>query len=110
MMPMVDITAIEQSAAAGAELPAGLTSPEQWLFLSLRMLYQQFRDGHLTREQAQKEKAHILDQFKSAQQTLEMYRDGQERWKRIMDMQGAVELSGCELCKKVVKIYDGRDT
>lgn len=104
-----DITQIEQSAAAGSELPAGLSSPEQWLFLSLRLLYQQYRDGHLTKEQAQKEKAHIIEQFKADQQTLNMYREGQERWHRIMNMQGTIELSGCEVCRKITKIYDGRE-
>jgi len=103
-----DLAEIERTASTGAELPTGLTSPEQWLFLSLRLLYRSHKDGYITTEQAKKEKAHIMDQFKSAQQTLEMYRDGQERFQRIRALQSDVEKSGCELCKRIIKIFDGR--
>lgn len=60
----------ESAAIAGCEMPGGLTSAEQRLFLSLRMLYHQKRTGIISRETAVLEKKKLLKTFE-----LDKFRD-----------------------------------
>jgi hypothetical protein len=106
----VVIADLERLASDGAELPDGLTSPQVWLYLSLRALYRCYRDGHISREQAQREKGRVIAAYESARMTMEMYRAGWKRFERIRNFQSEIEKSGCGLCRKVVRIFDGRDT
>ena len=51
---------IERHAMHAEPLPTGLNQPEQLLFQSFRCLYQSYRSGTITREQAQVEKKALL--------------------------------------------------
>ena len=54
----------EQKAIRGEELPDGLEYPDQVLFLSLRMLYDQKRKGIIDRDTAVAEKKKLLDEYR----------------------------------------------
>lgn len=53
----------ERIAMAGGEMPDGLTSADQQLFIELRLLYDTFKRKVITREIAQKEKQKLLRNY-----------------------------------------------
>lgn len=53
----------ERIAMAGGEMPDNLDSSDQLMFLKLRLLYDSYRKGVLSREQATKEKAKIVREY-----------------------------------------------
>lgn len=53
----------ERQAMAGEEMPDGLRFAGQHYYLSLRMLYKQFRDGIIDRETATREKRRLLHTY-----------------------------------------------
>lgn len=44
-------------AYVGANMPQGLTQTEQLYFLSVRMIYKQYTNGHIDEKQAKREKS-----------------------------------------------------
>lgn len=55
----------ERIAMAGEEMPEGLKSEDQQMFLSLRLLYSTFKKGLIDRETARKEKVELLREYKA---------------------------------------------
>ena len=53
----------EKIAMAGEEMPKGLEYPDQILFLQLRLLYETYKKGIITREFATMEKAELLRNY-----------------------------------------------
>lgn len=53
----------ERQAMAGEEMPEGLRFAGQHYYLSLRMLYYQYRNGVISREAASNEKRKILQTY-----------------------------------------------
>jgi hypothetical protein len=51
---------LETIAAQGNEMPDGLDVPEQLLFLTMRELYSNFKNGVVNRERAKREKQRIM--------------------------------------------------
>lgn len=50
----------ELNAMRGEEMPDGLSTPDQTLYLQLRMLYNQYKTGIVSRETASREKKKLL--------------------------------------------------
>ena len=50
----------ELNAMRGEEMPEGLSTPDQMLYLALRMLYNQYKTGIVSRETASREKKKLL--------------------------------------------------
>ena len=99
----------ENTAIRGDEMPDGLEYPDQILFLQLRMLYSQKRQGIIDRDTAIKEKKKLLDEYK-----LYQFRDSMEKeWVEIIKQ---TELARAEFRKdptiengmKLVQIIEGR--
>lgn len=99
---------IERAAMHNDSLPAGLTQPEQLLYMSFRCLYASFRAGTITREQAQSEKRELLRSFEDARQWREIYHDTCRVRVELGGMSKEVESGDCERCKKIMRILDGR--
>lgn len=59
--------AYERDAMAGKEMPGGLDYPDQILYLQLRLLYDQYRRGIITKETAVVEKKKLLDTYRQHQ-------------------------------------------
>ena len=53
----------EKIAMVGGEMPDNMDSSDQLMFLKLRLLYDSYKKGILSREQATKEKAKILKEY-----------------------------------------------
>lgn len=54
----------EKIAMAGGEMPDGLCSADQQMFLELRLLYKSHKMGIVDREAARREKSKLLDTHK----------------------------------------------
>lgn len=53
----------ESAAWDGMEMPDGLDAVDQWMFLSLRLLYQSFRKGIISRDQGNIEKGKLAHEM-----------------------------------------------
>ena len=62
----------EKMAMRGDEMPKGLEYPDQVLFQALSLLYGRYRLKLISREQAQKEKMNLLDEYRVYQFRNEM--------------------------------------
>ena len=110
---MADETGIvlpwEKDAMAGLEMPDGLSYPDQILYLSLRMLYNQYFKKVIDRETATKEKKKLLDQYKVYQYQDEMGK----QWVEVIRM---TELARAEYRKnpchenamKLIEVIEGK--
>lgn len=100
---------IERSAMHNDSLPAGLTQPEQLLYLSFRCLYASYRAGTINREQAQSEKQELLQEYDKSARLWEMYRDTCRVRVELGGYSKEVESGDCERCKKIMRILDERE-
>lgn len=55
----------ERLAMAGEEMPKGMDYPDQILFLQLRLLYDSYKKGIITRDQATQEKVDLLREYQA---------------------------------------------
>lgn len=105
---MPTILEIEALAIRGEEVPKSYSLPEQLLFLSLRILHQEYRRDEITREQAVKEKARLVRQYEVAMGRLAVYQQAVQIRNTMSWRFAAVEKNGCPLCRELVQIFDGR--
>lgn len=105
MMP----TELERLAAKGDPLPDNLTAPEQWLYLSLRILYREYRSGAIEKKQARQEKRKLIDEYELMMLHHRAYQQATERANRYSPLLVEAEKSGCDVCRKIVRIFDGRE-
>lgn len=99
---------IEISAMHNEPLPAGLELPEQLLFMSFRALHESARTGQITREQARAEKNSLLSQFKDWMRWSEIYHDTCRIRNELAGLSKEVATGGCDKCKQIMRIFDGR--
>ena len=59
----LDEAPYERIAMSGGDMPPGLEYPDQVLFLSLRLLYDSYKKGIVSREAAKGEKIELLKQY-----------------------------------------------
>lgn len=92
----------------GDPMPDGLTSPEQTLYLQLRMLYHQYRNGIVSRERAKEEKRLLCKEFDKNQHKEKMYRYCVEQTKRTERYKNAyMKNKTIESADKLVRVLDG---
>lgn len=106
---VLDLEELERRALRSESLPEGLTQPQQLLFLSLRVLYREYRCKVITRDEAKKEKAKLLAEFDQAQFHYNMFWNTTQMCNRLNAYLTDIEKNGCERCKTAVRIFDGRD-
>ena len=99
---------IEKIAMHSDDMPDGLNSAEQLLFLSFRFLYESHRRGMITREQAKKEKQSILSRFGEMQRQVEICQMHYKRYVELAGISKEVESGDCDRCKQIMRILDGR--
>ncbi len=100
---------IEALAKKGTPLPEGATLAESLFYRNLRALYKEFRDGNIDKLQARIEKSRLISQFGAEKLQEECNRISQERWFRCQPMLAEAEKNGCDICKRIVRILDGRE-
>ena len=98
----MELQEIERCAMHNEPLPDGLGQPEQYAYLCLRRLYQDYYSKRIPKEQAQREKKQYCRSYREAQ--------GREQ-KRLEAMRGqleAVKASGCVLTQ-IIQTADTAD-
>ena len=101
---------IEKLAKSGTPLPDTATLAESLLYHNLRRLYWEYRHHILDANQAKMEKNRLIQQFGLEQLYTRCGQQEYERWRRYQVIQAEAEKNGCDICKKIVRILDGRDT
>ena len=89
--------------------PDDLTLPEQLLYTTARNIYKSFEDGIITLEQAKIEKQRSIANFESLNRSCLIYRDHMKRMVAISQVLGDAEKNGCERCRRVARVFDGRE-
>lgn len=100
---------LQTVAFNGGPMPDGLVTSEQLLFLSLRSIYRDYRTGAIDKAQTQREKAETLRSYDTNAFSERMDAEMMDRIRRSEAVRHEIELGGCELCRRLVKILDGRD-
>ena len=88
--------------------PDGLTLSELMLFTIARNICKALSDGVIDREQAHKEKLNAIKVFEMDRLSERVWTDSARRMVAISQVLGEAEKNGCEHCRRVAKIFDGR--
>ena len=89
--------------------PDNMTLPEQLLYTTARNIYKSYSDGLISIEQAKQEKLHSIRNFDSLNLKHDIYTDHMKRMTTISQVLGDAEKNGCEHCKRVARVFDGRE-
>lgn len=102
---------IEKLAMRGEEMPSGLDYPQQILYLSFALLYARYREKHISREDAKKQKLEILDAHAAHEQNWKMADEWNENI-RLTELARAAfrKEPSVENGWKLVHIIEGRKT
>ncbi|MFR1348276.1 MAG: hypothetical protein ACLSAQ_00990 [[Eubacterium] siraeum] len=106
---MMTADEIIELAKHNTPLPDDATLAEGLLYKSMRLTYAAFREGEITKEQGAQERKQAVKQFDKYQMYEKAYRNNAKRGKAIGKLLCEVNKHGCELCKRMAKIYDGRE-
>lgn len=90
-------------------LPDNATLTEGLLYKTMRLTYAAYREGEISKEQGTQERKNAVKQFDKYQLYEKAYRNNAKRGKAIGELLCEVNKYGCELCKRIAKIYDGRE-
>lgn len=88
--------------------PAGLDILEVGLWHKLNALYRQFDANKITIGEARKAKIEAFEEFEHEAQIRRIYMEQNRRAVEIGKIMAEVNKNGCEVCRRVAKIYDGR--
>lgn len=100
---------LEKIASEGGELPDGVSLPEQLLFLTLRELYSNFRNGTVNRERAKREKQRIMVAYGQLSNSYKVVEQHQAINKRLQKYIGEIYKCDCPNCRKLINIFIGID-
>lgn len=89
--------------------PDSLTLPELCLYTTVRNIYKSYQDGIITVEQAKQEKQQSIRSFDRMSLSHEVYTDHMRRMVKISSILSDAEKNGCECCRRVARVFDGRE-
>ena len=99
----------ENDAMSGAEMPAGLSYPDQILYQQLRLLYWQYRQNVVDRETAKREKLKFIEEYKRNQFRERLGKYWVEITKSTEIARAEYRKNPChENAMKLVEILEGR--
>ena len=101
---------LEKKACHKEEMPQGLTQSEQLFYLSMVKLYDLFNSHTYDRERAKTAKQELISAYQNnafAENLLNYHAKIRNRYSPVMT---DAEKNGCPICKKIVRIFDGRET
>lgn len=103
---------LELLAFNNSYLPQYINQYEQYTYLSLRCLYNDFRKRNIDKDQAQEEKRLIKQAYERSKQDHE---EEMSMLKRVDNMRvnlagltKEAEQSDCPICKRIIRVFDGR--
>lgn len=89
-------------------LPEHLMLSEQQLYYTVRGIYRSYSAKELSLEQAKTAKKDAIREFESNSFSETVYLDHGRRMSAIARVLYEAEKCGCEYCKKIAKLFDGR--
>ncbi len=89
-------------------LPDGEHLSVIMLYYSLRGIYRSYSAGELTEEQAKHAKQDALREYDSLALSERCQIENARRWSEICRVLTQAEKCGCEYCKEISRIFDGR--
>lgn len=104
----MDFSQIELLAFKSSPLPSSCNTIERACYQAMEFLHMKYRAGMIDREYAALQKRQIRDAYESDMLIYRMYLIESERQRKISDMVLQVQYSGCDICRKVLAILDGR--
>ena len=109
----MDLKDLEQLASTNDPMPKYLSQPEQFYYLSMRLLYNEYHRSYVSKVQASADRRRIIQRF---QEDAERQKDALKSHKYIDQIRvafggqfKAVKESGCPVCRRLAEILDGRD-
>ena len=99
---------IEALAKKNTPLPEGATLAERLFYRNLRQLYREYREGTVDKVQAKREKGELVKQFGKEKLWEDCGQEHYERWRGYLRIVSKAEKEGCEICRRIVRILDGR--
>lgn len=91
-----------------APQPDGLSLAELMLYTTARNIYKAYADGLISIEQAKQEKTNAIKAFGIDDLSERSWKDHARRMVMISQVLGEAEKCGCDYCKRVARIFDGR--
>jgi hypothetical protein len=103
----MNLNELELKAKRFDEMPDGLTQPEQLLFITLRHLYQSYKNRQIDIEQAKREKVRLVNEFATANIAYHADTEMIRRLNNCGTLLSEANKNGCETCKKMAKLITG---
>lgn len=100
---------IETLAKKGTPLPEDTTLAESLFYYNLRALYKEYRDGVIDKDRAKVEKTRLVNRFGVQKLWEDCGQEQYERWRKYLRIVSETEKHGCEYCRRIIRILDGRD-
>lgn len=104
-----ELEKLERLAMQENDMPHGLTQSQQLFYLSMVRLYQLYRSHTYTKEQARDIKQELISSYRNnefREKLLQHYAHINNRCSEVLT---EAEKHGCPVCKKLVRIFDGRE-
>lgn len=99
---------VEELARTNEPLNGSVSLSAQMLYYTLRGIYRAYSAGEITREQGAQAKRRALADYDSVAMSEEIYHEQSRRMVEISRVLCDAEKCGCEYCKEVSRIFDGR--
>lgn len=103
------LSELERKAMHGEEMPTDLTQSEQLFYLSMIRLYELFNNHTYDRKQAKNIKQDLIAAYQNNAFWEKLFNYHVQIRNRYSHVLTEAEKNGCPICKKLVKIFDGRE-
>lgn len=100
---------IEGLAKKGTPLTESATLAESLFYCNMRALYKEYRDGIIDKDRAKVEKVRLVNRFGVQKLWEDCAQENYERWRRFLQLASVAEKNGCEYCRRIVRVLDGRE-
>lgn len=97
-------------AKRSSPMPADMLLSEQGLYLALRNIYDSYRRGIIDDKQGKREKLNVIKQYENLKLGERIYLRQAKMSVELGKLLAKANKEGCELCKTMVKVIDGRLT
>lgn len=90
-------------------LPDDYGALEVMLYQQIYYLCRDFDEGHIPKEEARRLKTQYVGEYGQIKLKQAVYCGHMERMAAISELLLKAEKNGCEYCRKIARIFDGRD-
>lgn len=101
-------TEVDAFARKNEPLPDEAGLCDMMLYHILTALYREYKEGIVSKELAKVEKTRAMEKHRDVELWERIYKENTRRTTEISKIMAEVSKNGCEVCRRVAKIYDGR--